>query len=405
MLDCTITVESGVTWINLKGRIDSMTSPEIQRQINDLILGGERHLVANLEEINYISSAGLRVFLGAQKQLKKVGGEIIFYKVSSSIFDVFKLGAFDQIFRFASTREEITGALHADKTSFPIRSKEVEKIVFNYLEKKADPGFLKVVGSQENLAWAKYIEKDVVTIKSEELQFGTGLATLGDCYGEYKNLFGEAMVINRNFFFYPAVKRPAVDFMLAANQESSLEYRFLHGFGFTGSYKYVVLFESTEGLVELERLVNAFFSISQANLLGFVILGESKGLWGMHLKNSPIFENQPKNGKEIFDPINFADWVNFPVEAGDINRIIAATGIAIKEVSRERGEVQSLLSKGACFHVHGAVFSQEPLSKKIEQFENELTRVLTELEVYKVQHILGKTRFSSGMVGLVELSS
>jgi hypothetical protein len=245
----------------------------------------------------------------------------------------------------------------------------------------------------------------VVTIKSEELQFGTGLATLGDCYGEYKNLFGEAMVINRNFFFYPAVKRPAVDFMLAANQESSLEYRFLHGFGFTGSYKYVVLFESTEGLVELERLVNAFFSISQANLLGFVILGESKGLWGMHLKNSPIFENQPKNGKEIFDPINFADWVNFPVEAGDINRIIAATGIAIKEVSRERGEVQSLLSKGACFHVHGAVFSQEPLSKKIEQFENELTRVLTELEVYKVQHILGKTRFSSGMVGLVELSS
>ena len=94
-----------------------------------------------------------------------------------------------------------------------------------------------------------------------------------------------------------------------------------------------------------------------------------------------------------------------PVEPGDVNRIIAATGIAIRDMGKEPGEVQSLLSKGSCFHAHGGVFSQEPLSKKIEQFENELTRVLTELEVYKVQHILGKTRFSSGMAGLIELSS
>jgi anti-anti-sigma factor len=405
MIDCTITVELDVTWINVNGRVDSMTSPEIQRQINDLMLRGERNLVANLEGVNYISSAGLRVFLGAQKQLKKAGGEIIFYNVSNSVVEVFKLGAFDQIFRFASTREELTTAFHADPTSSPVRSKEVEGILFQYLEKKADPGSLKVVGSQENFAWAKYNENSVVTIKSEELQFGTGLATLGDRYEGYKNLFGEAMIINRNFFFYPAVKRPAVDFMLGTGQESSFEYRFLHGFGFNGSYKYVALFENTEGFVELERLVNAFFTISKANLLGFVLLGESKGLWGMHLKKSPILENQPENGKEIFDPINFADWVNFPVEPGDINRITAATGIAIKDVSRERPEVQSLFSKGTCFHVHGGIFSQEPLSKKIEHFENELNRVLTELEVFKVQHILGKTRLSSGMVGLVELSS
>jgi len=405
MIDCTITVESGVSWISVKGRIDSMTSPEIQQQINELILRGERNLVANLEEVNYISSAGLRVFLAAQKQLKKAGGEIVFYKVSNSIFEIFKLGAFDRIFRFAPTKEEITTVFHAGKTSFPVRSQEIEGILFQYLETKADPGFLKVVGSQENLAGAKYIEKDVVTVKSEELRFGTGLATLGDCYEEYKNLFGEAMVINRNFFFYPAVKRPAVDFMLSTGEESCLEYRFLHGFGFNHSYKYVVLFEGTEGFVELERLVKAFFAISQANLLGLVLLGECKGLWGMHLKNSPILENQPENGKGIFDPTNFADWVNFPVEPGDINRIIAATGIAIKDMSRECGEVQGLFSKGNCFHIHGGVFTQEPLSKKIEQFENELTRVLTELEVYKVQHMLGKTKFSSGMVGLVELSS
>ena len=47
----------------------------------------------------------------------------------------------------------------------------------------------------------------------------------------------------------------------------------------------------------------------------------------------------------------------------------------------------------------------EPLSKKPDQFENELKRVIAELPVSKVQHLMGQSRFHHGMVGIIELES
>jgi anti-anti-sigma factor len=70
MFECNLSDDFGVKCLHPKGRIDSMNALEIQRQINDLILSGERRLVVDFEEANYISSAGLRVFLAFRGYLK-----------------------------------------------------------------------------------------------------------------------------------------------------------------------------------------------------------------------------------------------------------------------------------------------------------------------------------------------
>ena len=158
-----------------------------------------------------------------------------------------------------------------------------------------------------------------------------------------------------------------------------------------------------EAFVELAQLVDAFFQVSSADLLGIVILGESKGMWGMHLKKVPVRENRPENGKSIFEKENLSEWFNFPVEPTDINYVIACTGIAVRNRNTASAEVKQLIGGGGDFHFHGGIFSRAPLSKKIDQFEKELQRVLTELEVYKVQHFLGKSRLGSGMAGIIEL--
>jgi anti-anti-sigma factor len=387
----------------LQGRIDSMSSPEIQKRINDIILGGERRLVVNMEGVNYVSSAGLRVFLEAQKKLKRVDGNVIFYKIPESVLNVFTMSGFLNIFSVVSTREEIDSALQAEKAPPSVVTQEINGIAISSMSRPADPGSLLIAGSQEHLASARYSEQDVVSVQPEDFQFGTGLATLGERYEDYKNFFGEAIIMNRNYFFYPAIKQPAVDFLLSNQQEPELRYRLLHVFGFKGAYRHLLSFERASGTVELSSLVNALFSISDANILGIVFLAESKGLFGMNLKKVPIIDNKPPNGKDIFDPENFPDWMNFPVEPGDINNIVAGTGIAIREKGREQPEIQRLIGKENNFHIHGGIFSKEPLSRNINQFERELTRVLTELEVSKVQHLLGQTRLSSGMAGIIEL--
>jgi len=403
MVESIIKDANGIKWLNLKGRIDSMSSPEIDRQIKELILSGDRILVANFEEINYISSAGLRVFLSAQKQLKKVDGKMILYKLSPNVLEVFKLSGFVQFFTIFSNKDEVDSAAQAEQSPSEVFSKKIEGTSIQYIIKDVEPGTLLRVGSQESLATSEYSHDKIVSVKPADIQFGTGLAALGDNYEEYKNYFGESVIIDRNFFFFPAVNRAAVDFMIYSQQESSLEYKFFHGFGFNGFYKYILSFENPDEFIELNRLVSTLFDVSDANLLGIVFLAESKGLWGMHLKRIPIIENKPENGKEIFGPENFSEWMNFPVEPSDINNIVIGTGIAVKDKNQILPENQKLMSKETHFHIHGGVFEKEPFNKNIEQFENELKRIMVELEVHKVQHILGQSRFSSGIVGIIEL--
>ncbi len=403
MFECNLSDDFGVKCLHPKGRIDSMNALEIQRQINDLILSGERRLVVDFEEANYISSAGLRVFLAAQKQLSKAGGEIILYRMPPDVQRVFKMSGFEKLFRSASNEEEIRSALKAEQQSAEVASREISGIPVQTIEKDVGPGKLVVVGSQVNLAGSNYTEKDVVAVKPDDMKYGTGLAAIGDQYDDYKSCFGESVVINKHLYFYPAVKRSAVDFMIYTQNDTSLRYKFLHGFGFTGDFKCILSFESPEGLTDLARLIQAFHLLSEANVLGIVLLAESKGLLGMNLKRIPIIENKPKNNRDIFASENFSEWINFPVEPTDVNNVIIGTGISIKDRNEAGAEIQQLIPKEQNFHIHACVFGKQPFDKNLQKFDSEIERVLAELEVYKIQHLLGQTRFSTGIAGLVEL--
>ena len=135
-----------------------------------------------------------------------MGGEIVLIKPVSSVLEVFKTSGLDQLFRIVSTEDEIAVILFVQKARPEVISKEVEGIAMEYVGLPADKGSLFVIGSQGPLARSEYTEKDVATVKPEDMQFGTGLAALGEKFEDYKHLFGESMVINRNFFVYPAIK-------------------------------------------------------------------------------------------------------------------------------------------------------------------------------------------------------
>ncbi len=404
MTECRISEESGWTWIHLNGRIDSMTSPDIQQRIHETIQDGARMLVADMEQVSYLSSAGLRIFIMAQKQLQKAGGRIIIYRITGEPKDVFTMSGFDKLFKVVSSPEEIASLTDGVSSSSSVISAEHNGVSLQYIEKQVPPGTLIEIGSQEKLSGARYAEDDVETVNAGAIRFGTGLAAPGGPGAEHMQFFGESVVLDNNFFFYPAVKRPAVDFMLNTGEGPGLEYMFLHGFGFSGDYCGIFRFDHGSVFVSLSDLVQALFQASTANMLGLVLLAESKGLWGMHLKKIPVLENRPQNGGSIFDEEHFAEWMNFPVEPADINNIIAGAGLAVRDRASAPERVQGLLASDSNVHLHAGVFAREPLNKNIEKFDQELTRVVTELDVFRVQHILGQSLFSGGMVGIIELT-
>ena len=78
----------------LKGRLDTNTAPELEAALGDL--AGVDALVLDFSALEYISSAGLRVLLSAQKSMNKKGGMVIRH-VCEDIMEVFEITGFCDI--------------------------------------------------------------------------------------------------------------------------------------------------------------------------------------------------------------------------------------------------------------------------------------------------------------------
>ena len=83
------------TIIEIVGRLDTITAPVLDRTINEDI-GDTKNLVLDIKGMDYISSAGLRVLLGAQKKMQKIGSMKVTY-VSEEVMDVFQMTGFADI--------------------------------------------------------------------------------------------------------------------------------------------------------------------------------------------------------------------------------------------------------------------------------------------------------------------
>ena len=83
------------TTIALAGRLDTTTAPELEQTINE-VHAEAKNLVIDLKNLEYISSAGLRVLLGAQKKMMKIGTMKV-TNVSEEVMEVFDMTGFTDI--------------------------------------------------------------------------------------------------------------------------------------------------------------------------------------------------------------------------------------------------------------------------------------------------------------------
>ena len=83
------------TVIELAGRLDTTTAPTLDKTINEDI-ADTKNLVLDLKGLEYISSAGLRVLLGAQKKMQKIGSMKVI-NVCEEVMEVFEMTGFADI--------------------------------------------------------------------------------------------------------------------------------------------------------------------------------------------------------------------------------------------------------------------------------------------------------------------
>jgi anti-anti-sigma factor len=92
--------------IQLAGRLDAQTSKAVEEQLLSLIEGGERILVLDLSQLDYISSVGLRVFMLTAKRLKSVNGRMTMCALPPAVQQIFDIAGFSSMFRIFPTQAE-----------------------------------------------------------------------------------------------------------------------------------------------------------------------------------------------------------------------------------------------------------------------------------------------------------
>ena len=95
MLNIQKTIENGNATFALEGRLDTVTAPELEKQLKDSF-EGLRELTLDFSKLEYISSAGLRVLLAAQKIMNQQGSLKV-TNVNETIMEIFEVTGFSDI--------------------------------------------------------------------------------------------------------------------------------------------------------------------------------------------------------------------------------------------------------------------------------------------------------------------
>lgn len=80
----------------LSGRLDTTTAPQLELQLQEGLEGRDK-LIMDFADLEYLSSAGLRVLLGAHKAMLKQNGGMVIRNVNEVIHDVFEITGFLEI--------------------------------------------------------------------------------------------------------------------------------------------------------------------------------------------------------------------------------------------------------------------------------------------------------------------
>ena len=103
--------QDGVTVLVMKGRLDSNTSPDFETEVFGIIRSGGINMVIDLAGVDYVSSAGLRVFLKITKEIKQAGGKFALCSMKEYIREIFDMSGFALFIPIHAGPEESVQAL------------------------------------------------------------------------------------------------------------------------------------------------------------------------------------------------------------------------------------------------------------------------------------------------------
>ncbi len=97
--------ENGIVFLAFRGRLDGTSALEAEQTVKNILEGENMRLLFDFAHLDYLSSAGLRVVLGAAKEMKRRDGKFVLCSLNAYVKEVFEVSGFGSIIPIADSVE------------------------------------------------------------------------------------------------------------------------------------------------------------------------------------------------------------------------------------------------------------------------------------------------------------
>lgn len=382
--------------LKLQGRMDAGWSDHVACSLEECLQAGQHSILLDMSEVDYISSAGIRILVLYAKKLKLIQGDFSVINASRPVRRVLELSGLESLFASAAPRQTSPG-----QPQSPVQVEMGEFGATAELFELEPEATLRVHWPGKPQPWlaghASY--ETCVKVEFPLHTIGIGLGGFSDgqpgssvCLGEFLAAAGAAVCL-------PADGSNKPDYML---QEGALTPTLQVAYAIlgVGSFRQLLRFDKgpQQNSLPLSSVVNACLKTNAGQPLGFVMVAETASLIGAFLQRMPSARADMDSPNSLFTFPAVRDWLSFTAEPAFLNTTSLVVGFAARRAQESglrmlnaaepSGELQG--------HFHAAAFPYQPLRKGKLALEQAVRPLFESGQILGLLHLLNDWREISG---------
>lgn len=415
-MEITRTARAEYFELKLKGRMDGTWSDHVARALAECVRSGQHTIMVDMAEVDYISSAGIRILMIYSRQLGAIQGRLGITNASSAVRKVLELAGLN-VLLVAQAGPASPAAPSAEVSSAPLALSEAGATaeVFE-LDPKAR---LRVHWPGDSTAWFEGCARSeaCVSVEFPAHVMGIGLGALGGGEATDDALFGEFLAAGGAAVCQPANGSNRPDYVL---EQGALTPSMRIGYGMLGhgGFRRLVRFDKgpQQPSLPLSTVVKACLDASGSDAAGMVLVAETAAIIGASLQKTPGVLTGESGSHDIFAFPGIRDWLSFTAEPAFTRSTCLIAGFAATEArAASLHLLKPLVRSGELHgHFHAAAFPYRPLRKGKVDLAETIRPLFESEQILGLLHLLndwreltgaGESRFLRGACWCAPLAS
>jgi anti-anti-sigma factor len=385
----------GSATLQLEGRLDREWAEHLSDTLANLLQDGVRSLTLNFSGVTYVSSAATTALARWRQELALLRGEVKLRSLAPELHEIFSAAGWDSGFDVTRSSGGLTTDLR--RSSWYARA-DFAKSGLHELSSSDPAGALtcRLYGNPSQLSRAPFGPDECRSVDFPPGAFGIGLGAIGGTYAECRERFGELAAVAGCVAYFPSDGARMADYLVGSE---ALTSRAVLATGLTceGGFAQLLRFSTQPEAeaVPLSELATVALDAAGGKMAGLVIAGETAGLCGVRLRQSPGSGAEPVS----FELPAVRDWLSFAPE----RTYAMTTSLIAGVVARApEGPIAAHLrplgsTPGIRGHFHAMVFSYHPLPQRTVELPALVRGLFANHQLRDVLHLVWDDRAGIGV--------